>query len=132
MVRHECVGCDAVWQILPAFLARHLWRSWRVVEHVLSGIVAAEKVETRRWPAVPGRTRRRWRARWLRPAGYLVQVLATCGEGVWSSLADKLLAEATCADLVAAYADAQATPVGQRLAAVAALVYRLQPKVRLV
>jgi hypothetical protein len=34
-------------------------------------------------------------------------------------------------DLVAAYAAAVATPVGKHLAAVAALVYRLQPKVRL-
>jgi hypothetical protein len=62
----------------------------------------------------------------------LAQVLATCGEGIWSALAGKLTVEATCADLVAAYADAQATPAGQLLAAVAALVYRLQPKVRLV
>jgi hypothetical protein len=33
---------------------------------------------------------------------------------------------------VAAYVAEQQTPAGQRLAAVAALLYRLQPKVRLV
>lgn len=130
VVRHECVGCDAVWQVLPAFIARHLWRSWRVVEHVLAGAVPATQVEPRRWPPVPERTRRRWRSRWLRPARYLVQVLASCGEAAWSTLAGELTGEATCADLVAAYAGAQAPPAGQRLAAVAALVYRLQPKVR--
>lgn len=132
VVRHECVGCDAVWQILPAIIARHLWRSWRVVEQVLTGSVPASKVETRGWPPVAERTRRRWRARWLRPAQYLVQVLATCGEAAWSALAGELRAEATCAELVAAYAQAQAKPAGQLLAAVAAVVYRLQPKVRLV
>ena len=131
VVRHECVGCDAVWQILPAFIARHLWRSWQVVEHVLTRTGAAT-CSMRRWPPVPERTRRRWRARWLRPAHYLVQVLAACGEAAWSALVGELSADATCADLVATYADAQATPAGQRLAAVAALVYRLGPKVRLV
>jgi hypothetical protein len=40
-------------------------------------------------------------------------------------------AEATCADLVAAYAAAVATPAGELLAALAALLYRLEPKVRL-
>jgi len=53
VVRHECVGCDAIWQILPAFIARHLWRSWRVVERVLSGSAPTAPAETRRWPAVP-------------------------------------------------------------------------------
>jgi hypothetical protein len=132
VVRHECVGCDAIWQILPAFIARHLWRSWRVVERVLTVSGPTAQAETRRWPAVPERTRRRWRARWFRPAQYLVQVLATCGEPAWSALVGTLTAKATCAELVGAYADAQATVAGQRLAAVAALVYRLQPKVRLV
>jgi hypothetical protein len=62
----------------------------------------------------------------------LVQVLAACGDAAWSALAGELAAEATCADFVAVYAAARATPAGQLLAAVAALVYRLQPKVRLV
>ena len=133
VVRHECVGCDAIWQIVPAFIARHLWRTWRVVEHTLSGSESEPgPLETRRWPPVAERTRRRWRARWLRPAQFLVQVLAACGEAAWSALAGELAGEATCADLVAAYAGARPTPVRQRLATVAALVYRLQPKVRLV
>jgi hypothetical protein len=133
VVRHACVGCTAVWQVLPAFIARHLWRSWRVVERTLAGSdFAPATVEGRRWPQVAARTRRRWRGRWLRPARLLIQVLATCGGACWSALAGALSTEASCADLVAAYADAQPTPAGQRLAAVAALVYRLQPKVRLV
>jgi len=133
VVRHECVGCDGLWQILPAFIARHLWRTWRVVEHTLMGAGPAPATcETRRWPRVPERTQRRWRARWLRPARFLAQVLAACGEAAWAALAAGLAPEATCADLVAAYAGAVATPAGQRLAAGATLVYRLQPTVRLV
>lgn len=133
IVRHECVGCEAVWQILPSFLARHLWRSWRVVEHTLNSCgPGPATLEARRWPPVAERTRRRWRSRWHRPAQFLAQVLAACGDAAWSALAGELAAEATCADFVAVYAAARATPAGQLLAAVAALVYRLQPKVRLV
>jgi hypothetical protein len=35
IVRQECVSCAAIWQILPAFIARQLWRTWYVVERVL-------------------------------------------------------------------------------------------------
>jgi len=132
IVRHECVACTAIWQTLPAFIARQLWRNWRVVERTLSWAepeLAAP--EMRRWPPVPKRTRRRWSARWLRSAQFLVQVLATCGEATWSALAGTLASEATCADLITAYAGAQATPAGQQLLSMAALIYRLQPKVRL-
>jgi len=133
IVRHECVGCEAIWQTLPAFIARHLWRSWRVVEHTLTGATPAlAEHETRRWPSVPERTQRRWRARWQRPARFLAQVLASCGEAVWMAVAAGLGRAATCADLVAAYAGARAAAAGHLLEAVAALVYRLQPKVRLV
>jgi hypothetical protein len=133
VVRHECVGCTAIWQILPAFIARHLWRSWRVVEHTLKGPgPSPAPLETRRWPRVAKRTQCRWRGRWLRSARFFAQILATCGEPSWAALAAGLTPEATCADLVAGYAGARETPAGQLFAPVAALVYRLQPKVRLV
>jgi hypothetical protein len=136
VVRHECVGCTAIWQILPAFIARSLWRTWRVVEHTLTGAgppppATPATRETRRWPPVPERTQRRWQARWLRPARWLAQILAASGEATWAALAAGLAPEARCADLVAAYAGTRATPTGQRLASVAALVYRLQPRFRL-
>jgi len=133
IVRHECVGCEAIWQILPAFIVRHVWRTWQVVEHTLTGATPApSESEVGRFPPVPERTRRRWSARWLRPARFVAQVLACCGEAVWAALAAGLSPAATCADLVAAYAGATVTAAGHLLAAVAALIYRLQPKVRLV
>jgi len=133
IVRHECVECTAIWQILPAFIARHLWRSWKVVEYALTGSrPAAAGPESRHWPPVPERTVRRWRARWLRSAQFLTQVLSVCGDAAWSALSGGLATEARCVDFVVAYTCALPTPVGQRLAVVAGLVYRLQPNVRLV
>jgi hypothetical protein len=85
----------------------------------------------RLWPRVPERTQRRWQARWLRPARFVTQILAACGEGAWAALAAGLAPETRCADLVAAYAGTRATPAGQWLASITALVYRLQPTVRL-
>ena len=132
VVRHECVGCAAIWQILPMFIARHLWRTWRVVEHALTGGLASRaESETRRWPRVPERTRRRWSARWLGPSRFLGQVLAGCGAATWPAVAGTLAPEATCADLAAAYGGGWTRPAGHLLATVAALVYRLQPNVRL-
>jgi len=77
---------------------------------------------------VPERTVRRWRQRWLRPAHALGQILAASGQAVWATLATGLPVDATCADLVRAYAREH---VGPPLAGLAALLYRLQPKVRL-
>jgi hypothetical protein len=58
----------------------------------------------------------------------LTQVLAASGEALWARLGNGL---ATCADLVAALAATMSTAAGHLLEAAAALIYRLQPKVRL-
>lgn len=132
IVRHECIGCTAIWQILPGFIARHLWRTWRVVEHTLEGSTPLPaEAQTRRWPPIPARTRRRWSARWRRPCWYLARMLGECGEAAWSRVAGALAGADTCADLVAACAREGLAAAGDLLAAVAALVYRLCPKVRL-
>jgi hypothetical protein len=131
VVRHACVRCAAIWQVLPALIARCLWRTWRVVEHTLTAEPRPVTRPPERWPPVPERTQRRWQARWQRPAQVLAQVLATCGHAAWAALATGLAPGATGAELVAAYADMQATPPGQRLAAVAALIDRLAPGMRL-
>jgi hypothetical protein len=123
-VRLLCVACDAVWQILPLFVARHLWRTWEVVRRVLMPDPTSDRKEPS-WPKVPERTARRWKQRWSRPALALTQILAASGP--WAALAVRLPVDATCAQLVATFAAEQ---VGQPLAALAALIYRLQPKVR--
>ena len=129
IVRLVCVFCGAIWQILPQFIARHLWRTWDVVMHTLMPQhEASSPGEPQHWPKVPLRTVRRWRSRWLRPALVLAQILAVSGKAIWVALATQLAPDATCADLVAAYAREY---VSQPLAGMAALIYRLQPKVRL-
>jgi hypothetical protein len=131
IVRHACVACAAIWQILPAFIARHLWRTWEVVAHAVTGAARSAPEEPPRWPTVPRRTVRRWRARWQRPAQGVGQILATSGAAVWAALVRVLRPDATCADLVTAYARDHRPLVGHPVAAVAALLYRLQPRVRL-
>lgn len=130
IVRHACVACAAIWQILPAFIARHLWRTWDVVAHTLPE-GPDPSADRRCWPRVPPRTARRWRARWQRPAQMLAQILAASGAATWAALAGRLRPDATCAELVTAYAPAPGPLVGPPVAAVAALLYRLQPRVRL-
>jgi hypothetical protein len=131
-VRHACVACAAIWQILPMFIARHLWRTWRVVAHALGAEPASAAEDPRRGPAVPTRTVRRWRARWQRSAQTLTQVLAASGEVAWAALASRVGPEGTCGDLVAAYGRVTGPHGGSPVAAVAALVYRLHPRLRLV
>ena len=46
----------AVWRVLPAFLARHLWRAWSTVAEALTP-------ETENRSSVPAPTRTRWRTR---------------------------------------------------------------------
>ena len=67
IVRHVCVACQAIWQVLPALIARHLSRTWPTIAHTLTPD-AASAPSACRWPSVPTRTVRRWRSRWQRPA----------------------------------------------------------------
>lgn len=129
IVRHLCVACLAIWQVLPALIARHLWRTWRTVAQPL--VPDEAPAESWRWPPVPTRTVHRWRARWDRPARALAQILTTSGAVVWATLVGALPAEATCGDLVVAYRRQHGSTMALAVGAVAALVYRLQPRVRL-
>lgn len=127
IVRLVCVACEAIWQILPLFVARQLWRTWEVVHRVLMPDPKSCASERQPWPKVPPRTVWRWRQRWLRPALALTRILASSGPA-WAALAIRLPVDATCGDLAATYA---ADQVGEPLGGLAALIYRLQPKVRL-
>lgn len=129
-VRHECVTCDAIWQVLPGFVARCLWRTWEVVARCVALTTAGGDADPPRPPKVPSRTVRRWRARWHRPATYLAQVLAASGEAAWAALACVMPPRGTCAQLVGVYVQREHGR-GKSLAAFAALVDRLQPHVRL-
>jgi hypothetical protein len=58
----------------------------------------------------------------------LAQILAATGQAAWAALATRLPVDATCADLDMAFTREHDGPP---LAGLAALLYRLQPNVRL-
>lgn len=112
-----CADCGATWRVLPAFLARCLWRTWDVVERE-----ALDKPRPRAAPAVPRRTVQRWRARLAQSARLPVQVLVVAGGGL-RELAERVGLTPTRMELLVA--------IGGSLAALAVLLHRLAPGVRL-
>ncbi len=68
-----CASCGAVFTILPAFIARHLWRAWKTVEGVAGGEEMA-----------PKRTMARWLSRLQSNASQLVQVFTASVQGAAS------------------------------------------------
>ncbi len=128
VVRYVCPRCKATFQVLPQFVAPHLWHSWPVVEaHALP----PAEPEGAPPVSVPARTQRRWRARLLLPALLLVQVLATSGAFALEQLAAQVGLFATRAELVRAYQQTTRPPQSRCLSSLAALLHRLCPSVRL-
>lgn len=127
IVRHICAECDATWRILPAFLARCLARMWRTVEQTVSADVPTERGA----PPVPKRTAQRWRARLSSAAKQLVVLLALTSSAPLEAIAKAVGLDATRWALVGAHAEAAASPIGHRLARLAALVHRLERGIRL-
>jgi hypothetical protein len=126
VIRFRCADrerCGAAWEILPAFLARHLWRSWPTVE---SAVDDPERSE------VPERTRRRWMARLASSARKLVVVVSTAADTAWSALVAAVGLDARRLDLVRIYQKHLRPRPGACLAHLAALLHRLSPGVRLV
>lgn len=112
-----CAACGATWRVLPAFLARCLWRTWDVVERE-----ALDKPRPHSAPPVPARTVQRWRARLAQSARLPVQVLVVAG-GRLRELAERVGLEPTRQELLAAF--------GGSLAALSVLLHRLAPGIRL-
>jgi hypothetical protein len=115
-----CAKCFATWRVLPAFLARCLWRTWGVVEDALFG--------EHRSP-VPLRTVQRWQARLAQTARAATQALAASGAPMLRVVAQRVGLEASRGALVKAYGEASAS--SSRLAPLAALLHRLSPGLRL-
>jgi hypothetical protein len=107
-------ACRVVWRVLPAFLTRHLWRAWARVIEALD--------EARQRCSTPARTRQRWLWRLRERATMLVVVLAQLGPAQ-SAAVLALGLSVTRREVIDAFGLA-------RLAALAALVDRLTPGVR--
>ncbi|MFN0155915.1 MAG: DUF6431 domain-containing protein [Gaiella sp.] len=120
--RYRCTGCRAVWQVLPGFVARRLWRRWEVVVGALAG-----KGRHGRAP-VPGRTRRRWRSK-LRRCGRLVRhVLSTTQRPELDAVVRRVPVACTRGAVLAAYREHANEDA---LAELAALLHRLAPGLRM-
>jgi len=126
-------GCGTLTRVLPAFLARHLWRAWPTVEQAV-GRPDEEPPEIE-IEAIPARTVRRWRTRLLASAATLIVVLGTAADSVAAlrAVVQTVGLDGTRAELVATYAKtvSPAPKTGLRLATVAAVVHRLVRGVRL-
>jgi hypothetical protein len=130
VVRFLCAKCRATWLVLPAFVARCLWRSWQVVEAAVQQ-PASEPAGATAEPVVPPRTRRRWLERLRSSAALLVVILGTAEQPELTELAGAVGLEGTRFELVVQYSAQLQPPARQRLAQVAALVHRRAPGVRL-
>jgi hypothetical protein len=128
LVRHICAdpACEATWRIVPAFLARHLWRVWPTVERTTGEV--SPPLST---APIPKRTERRWRARLASSAKQLVLLLATSGGALLEAIAKRVGLLSARLTLVDVHAQMTAAPKGQTLADLAALVHRLERGIRL-
>lgn len=130
IVQYICAHaeCGATWRILPLFLARHLWRTWRTVERV---VASTPPPTARSAPTIPARTQRRWRQRLASSARQLIVLLAASGAVLLAAIAAAVGLDATRFELVVAHARAAVIAPGARLAALAAWVHRLELGIRL-
>jgi len=118
-----CADCSATWRVLPAFLARQLWRTWETVANTLADEPPPSQ------PKVPERTRQRWRARLGQAARTATQVLASSGAAALRAVAQQVGLEARRQELVTAFA--AAFTGGVVLLRLAELLHRLAPGIRL-
>jgi len=113
--------CGAVFTVLPAVLARHLWRLWETVEAEV----------TRRKQAVPEGTRRRWLARLRSSATQLFQTLtARAGSCFSVDFLGALSRLAARRELLEAVRAAFAEAHSEALAFLSAWIHRLEPGIR--
>lgn len=157
VVRFICVNpkCRATWQVLPAFLARHLWYTWRAVEQETAAEVTetgpdpsacatapdpsacatppdltpAAGTTTQRVPST--RTRQRWLDRLRSSAAQLVRLVMSRAGKTKESVVQVLRCDGSRAELVESYAGVMGIASGRRYATVAALVHDLERGIRL-
>jgi hypothetical protein len=106
--RYRCPWCQARWQILPALVARWLWRSWRVVEQAC-GVASHAEVGA---VTIARQTEGRWGRRLASQARSVVQALAASSAPLLESIAAAAGLNATRRALVAGFNGGLATLAG--------------------
>jgi len=127
--RYLCSLCRAVWQVLPAFLARHLHRTWGGVQSrlVAAGALVGTGAEWR--VGAKPTTTRRWVARLLAVASVLIQALVESGEDA-ASVIRELGIGCSRRELVEGLAVAGLVDEQCKLGQLASWVHRVVPGVR--
>lgn len=120
--RYRCARCRAVWQVLPGFVARRLWRRWEVVDRALTGKQRQDVAP------VPGRTKRRWRSSLRGGARVVRHVLSATQRPDIDAVVRRVPVTGTRGDVLAAYReDANEGALPE----LAALLHRLAPGLRM-
>lgn len=149
VARFRCANrdaCGAVVQVIPAFVARCLWRNWETVEAAIAPTTPrtdapatprtdAPAAPRTAVPVVPERTCRRWRARLLSSAAAVIAALAPARSSLgWVGRVIETVGLGGCrAEVVSVYRT-QATPLPSRglsYAGPAAVLHRVAPGLRL-
>jgi hypothetical protein len=121
MYRCSVKRCGAVFTVLPAVIARHLWRLWKTVEDA-----TREKLE------VASSTLDRWKERLGSSARQLVETLTSKASSLISASMCSALAEArTRSDLVETFRSSFREQSFGALALLSAWIHRLVPGIRL-
>ena len=116
-----CPGCGAVFTVLPAVIARHLWRLWKTVEEVSSNRTEA-----------PRTTKRRWLSRLSSSAARLIQALRAVGSHlIGRSLSSLLVGVSSRWELIGAVVAAGSVPADHPFAALAGWIHRIEKGIRL-
>lgn len=128
--RYRCPGCGAVWQVLPAVVARYLHRTWDVVQSALvkASVLGASGAERR--VSVPARSLRRWASRLLLSAALLVQVLSDATAAI-VDVVTEVGVVCTRAALIESLARLELIDCERKLDHFAGWLHRLVPGVRL-
>lgn len=134
--RFRCAdrSCGTVVQVLPAWVARHLWRAWSTVEAAVMREQEEEDAVTNKPSSdVPARTRRRWRARLSTAAFLLIAALAAVSDTMpaLAHVVGSVGHDGTRRAAVVAFGAATKPPMGRWLASLAAVVHRVAPGARL-
>jgi hypothetical protein len=128
--RYMCPGCKAVWQVLPAFLARHLQRAWGAIQSrlVAGGVLERTGAEWR-VRSIPT-TLRRWSLRLAAAAIVLTQALMESGDAEVSSAFTGFGGWCSRAELVEGLAEQGLVAKAHKVGELAAWVHRVTPGVR--
>ena len=129
--RYRCRPCGAVWQVLPAFIARHLHRRWDTVQTAVATAHRPEPASSP--PRVPRQssTFRRWRGRLASSALVLMQALAAAGAAMGAVLKE-VGAWCTRAEMVEVLARAGRVAKGCAYQDLACWIHRVAPGLRLI